>query len=125
MPPTQQDVAALTRWWVDLQPEILPATRGLWFGITNLSGGDGYRSLYVAGCPTFDPDDADGEWATDYCWWPTARYVALADFAMLPDQPHANVLTYGADLVRTLDVTALPGIEGAAIAFDDGDLVLL
>jgi hypothetical protein len=120
--PTEHDVAALSRWWVEIQPEIPPATRALWFGITDLATG---RSLYVAGCPTFDPDDADAEWATDYCWWPEARYVAPADFAMPPDRPHPDVLTYGAALVRTLDVTALPAIEGAAIGFDDGDLVLL
>jgi len=100
-------------------------TRGLWFGITNLASGGGYRRLYVAGCPTFDAADKDGEWATNYCWWPEARYVTLSDFAMLPDQPYSEVLAYGTDLVRTLGVTALPGIEGAAVGFDGGDLVLL
>jgi hypothetical protein len=68
--PTQHDVAALRQWWAGLHPGIPPATRGLWFGITDLAGGS--RSLYVAACPTFDPPDADGDWATDYCWWPPA-----------------------------------------------------
>ena len=125
MQPSRRDFETLRHCWAQLRTEIPPATRGLWFGITDLESGGAYRTLYVAGCPTFDADDADGDWATDYCWWPEARYVTLADFAMLPGQPYLDVLAYAAELLRTLDVSAVPTIEGAAVGFDDGDFVVL
>jgi hypothetical protein len=123
--PTQGDLKVLREWWGHLRPAIPPDARGLWFGITGLEHGGALRSLYVAGCPTFDAGDSTGDWATDYCWWPTDRYVTPADFALLPDQPYQDVLAYAAGLVRNLDATQIPTVEGAAVGFDDGDFVII
>jgi hypothetical protein len=87
--------------------------------------GGSLRTVYVAGCPTFDSADSSGEWATEYCWWPEDRYVTLADFAMLPDQPYQDVLAYAATLVRNLDPASVAQVHGAAVGFDDGGLVIL
>lgn len=125
MEPTPSDLETLRAWWAKLQPDLPHTARGLWFGITELQSGGAYRSLYIAGCPTYDPDDPHAEWATEYCWWPADRYVTLADFAALPDQPYGDVLTYAAELVRALDSTALPTVDGAAVGFDDGDFVII
>jgi hypothetical protein len=53
------------------------------------------------------------------------RYVTLADFAMLPDQPYQDVLAYAATLVRNLDLPSVAQVHGAAVGFDDGGLVIL
>ena len=125
MQPSDRDLDVLQDWWGRLAPAVPADAKGLWFGITDLVQGGAVRTLYVAGCPTFDPSDASGEWATDYCWWPADRYVTLADFAMLPDEPHQEVLAYAAALVRSLDPAQAAEVEGAAVGFDDGDLVLV
>lgn len=106
-------------------PEVPSNARGLWFGITDLVHGGALRTLYVAGCPTYDPTDATGEWATDYCWWPEGRYVTLVDFAMLADDPYQDVLSFAVGLVRSLDPLSIPTVEGAAVGFDDGDLITI
>jgi hypothetical protein len=123
--PTERDLEVLEEWWAGLAPKVPGEAKGLWFGITDLVHGGALRTLYVAGCPTFDSADSSGEWATDYCWWPEDRYVTLADFAMLPDQPYQDVLVYAAALLRSLDPTKQRNVEGAAVGFDDGDLVIL
>lgn len=123
--PTERDLEVLKEWWGRVASEVPPEVRGLWFGITDLVHAGALRTLYVAGCPAFDPADFSGEWATEYCWWPTDRYVTLADFALLPDQPYQDVLAYAAACVRRLDPTRVAHVEGAAVGFDDGDLVTL
>ena len=128
-----RDVEALQSWWTGLRADIPPETRALWFGITDLVVPDdaerSRRTLYVAGCPAFDPDDPECDWAADeYCWWPTGRYVNLTDFESLPDRRReevVDVLAYAVELVRTLDLSGPPHLEGAAVGFDDGDSVLL
>jgi hypothetical protein len=114
----------LLQEWGRVAPEVSSDSKGLWFGITDLVQGGARRTLYVAGCPTFEPADSSGEWATDYCWWPADRFVALADFPM-PGQPYQDVLACAAALVRSLDLTKVPNVEGAAVGVDDGDLVIL
>jgi hypothetical protein len=123
--PSRHDLDLLRQWWARLAPEIPPDTKGLWFGITDLQHGGALRTLYVAGCPTFDPADPDGEWATEYSWWPEDRYITLEGFALLPDQPYQEVLTYAADLIRHLDLKGIPAVQGAAVGFDDGDFAVL
>jgi hypothetical protein len=123
--PTERDLEVLRDWWGRTALKVPPDVTGLWFGITELVRDRPLRTLYVAGCPAFDPEDSDGDWATDYCWWPADRYVTLADFAMLPDQPYQDVLAYAAGLVRSLDPSRVPNVEGVAVGFDDGDLVIL
>lgn len=125
VPPTDRDLEVLHEWWGRVAPGIPSGVKGLWFGITELIHGGAIRTLYVAGCPSFDSTDSSGEWATEYCWWPEDRYVTLADFAMLPDQPYNAVLAYATNLVRSLEPTRLPNVDGAAVGFDDGDLVIL
>jgi hypothetical protein len=123
--PTDRDVEVLQEWWGRVAPDVPPDAKGLWFGITDLVHGGSLRTLYVAGCLTFDSADPSGQWATEYCWWPADRYVTLADFAMLPEQPYQDVLAYAAALVRTLGPASVAHVDGAAVGFDDGDLVIL
>jgi hypothetical protein len=101
--PTERDLEVLQEWWVRVAPEVPPEAKGPWFGITDLVHGGALRTLYLAGCPTFDSADSIGDWATEYCWWPADRYVTLADFARLPDQPYQDVLAYAAACVSSLD----------------------
>ena len=100
---------------------------GLWFGLVELVGADGAsaRNLYVAGCPTFDPDDDSAEWATEYCWWPDGRYVLVPGLAALDDREPAATLEYAAELVRALNADTVTGVLGVATGFDDGDFVLV
>ena len=57
--------------------------------------------------------------------WPVDRYVPLADFAMLPERAYQQVLDYAVALVRSLDPTGSADVDGVAVGFDDGDLVVL
>jgi len=123
--PSERDLEVLRGWWRRNAPEVPREAKGLWFGITELVHGGALRTLYIAGCPTFDRMDPGGDWATDYCWWPEDRYVTLADFALIPDEPFQDVLAYAADSVRALDFSGIPTVEGAAVGFDDGDFVIL
>lgn len=67
MQPTERDLESVRDWWGRLASDVPPDAKGLWFGITELAEGDARRTLYVAGCPTFDATDSSGDWATDYC----------------------------------------------------------
>jgi hypothetical protein len=80
--------------------------------------------VYVAGCPSFDPDDESAEWATEYCWWPEGRYVLIPGLAALDDREPAVVLEYATELVQTLNAHTVPGVRGVATGFDDGDLLV-
>lgn len=121
------DQEVLERWWAGLPETVPAAVRGLWFGMTDLAGSvsEWPRHLYVAGCPSYDPEDGTAEWATDYCWWPE-HYVFLPTVAAIPDSHFRDALELAADLVRRLDPLArLDQVEGGAVGFDDGDFVLL
>lgn len=118
--PTEEDLEVLQEWWGRLAPEVPGDAKGLWFGITDLVRGGALRTLYVAGCSTFDSVDSSGKWATGYCWWPADRHVSSAHLAMLPDQPYQEVLAYAAALVRSLGPTKERNVEGAAVGYVDG-----
>jgi len=126
MPSAVEDLGVLRSWWSGLAPEVPAETRGLWFGLVDLVvDNEAIRHLYVAGCPTFDPDD-DGDWACDYCWWPDGRYVLLPYLASLPDDPYELVLQVAADLMRDLEpASSATQLEGVGVGFDDGDLELV
>ena len=79
--------------------------------------------MYVAGCPTFDANDPQGEWATEYCWWPEGRYVSVPSIASGADEDYPDVLERAAALVRELEPPSVPGVQGAAAGFDDGDFI--
>ena len=67
-----------------------------------------------------------GDWATEYCWWPDGRYVALASLASLPGESLADVLATACDLVRKLDPAAhLDEVRGVGVGFDDGDVEIV
>jgi len=114
-------------WWLGLAATVPATVVGLWFGLVELDSPDGAsaRHLYVAGCPSFDPDDDSAEWATEYCWWPDGRYVLIPGLAALHDREPAAVLEYAAELVRTLNAHMVPGVRGVATGFDDGDFLLI
>jgi hypothetical protein len=114
-------------WWLGLVASVPPTVVGLWFGLVELAGtgGASARHLYVAGCPSFDPDDDSAEWATEYCWWPEGRYVLVPGLAALDDREPAAVVEYAAGLVRGLNAHTVPGVLGVATGFDDGDFLLV
>ena len=129
MAPANDDLVTLVTlvsWWSRLAPLVAEETRGLWFGMVDLDVDDAAkRHLYVAGCPTFDPDD-EGDWACEYCWWPDERYVLLPSLAAFPDVQHGIALQAAVDLVRTLDPTrSVPQVEGVGVGFDDGDFEIV
>lgn len=124
--PPEGDLELLRSWWSDLKTELPDDVRGLWFGIVDLDvDGDARRTLYVAGSPEFDSEDADADWATDYSWWPEGRYVDLPGLADLPEGPYEDVLDYTIALVRDLNPLSIGAVEGAAVGFDDGDFKLI
>jgi hypothetical protein len=127
VPQAEADRDAVVGWWLGLAASMPATVLGLWFGLVELAGTDGAaaRHLYVAGCPSFDPDDGSAEWATEYCWWPEGGYVLIPGLAALDDREPAVVLEYAAELVQTLDAHGVPGVRGVATGFDDGDFLLV
>jgi hypothetical protein len=117
-----QDLAVVRQWWEQVAPTAPATVAGLWFGMTDLASASGTtRHLYVAGCPTFDPADETGEWATEYCWWPDDRYVVAPNLATIPESSLTDVLQHAAALVTALRPQETLVVKGAAVGFDDGD----
>ena len=116
------DLQVARSWWANLCGQVPVDVRGLWFGLTDLVvAGEIQRTLYVAGCPTFDTDDKGGDWATEYNWWPQDCYVSLPGLAGLGD---LDALQYAVAVVTRLRPQDDVGVTGVGVGFDDGDVVL-
>jgi hypothetical protein len=104
------DRDAIGGWWLGLVASMPTTVLGLRFGLVEPAGADGAsaRHLYVAGCPSFDPDDESAEWATRYCWWPEGRYVLIPGLAALDEREPAVVLEHAAELIRRSTPTPCP-----------------
>jgi hypothetical protein len=129
MPTVDDDLAVAQQWWSVLAPQMPSGVAGLWFGMTELVRGSApTRTMYVAGCPTFDVDDETAEWATDYVWWPDGRYVVLPGLAGMSADGLDGwdaVLDHAAAVIRRLRPQADVDVDGVAVGFDDGDFVLV
>ncbi len=112
----------VTRWWEGLRGDVPESARGLWFGITDLvAEGRASPHLYVAGCPSFDAEDATAEWATEYVWWPEGRYLQLESAGVLESGDFREVLAAAVALVEDLAPWDDVEVDGIAVGFDDGD----
>jgi len=119
----QQDLLAIADWWLRVGPTMPTGLAALWFGITDIDvGGKAQRTLYVAGCDSFDADDSSGDWASaPYAWWPPTRYVTLPGLAALAGHDYVAVLDYAVELVSSVEPQRGAMVDGVAIGFDDGD----
>lgn len=68
----------MARWWGDHAASVADGVHGLWFGLADLVGDDGEvrHCMYVSGTPDFAADDG-GDWACEYVWEPSDRYLQL------------------------------------------------
>lgn len=126
-PAIKVDLAVVRPWWQRLAGEVPPAVVGLWFGMTDvLKPGGHQRTMYVAGCRTFDLDDEDAEWATDHVWLPNGRYIAPPSLASIRACrcDFTGVLEHAATLIRRLEPHVDVNVDGVAVGFDDGDFVV-
>lgn len=127
VPDAAEDVRHAQRWWDALAEQVPEAVAGLWFGIfTADQGGQTVRTLYVVGTDSFDADDETAEWAAgDYLWEPEGRYVVLPVLASLPEQPYDVPLAHASDALRQVRPWTVSARLGAAVGYDDGDVVVL
>jgi hypothetical protein len=81
--------------------------------------------LYVASCPTFDPNDEDGEWATEYLSFPSRsdHYLPLSRLGITIGDDRAEELAAVVSAVQRLRLEGSVAAEGAAVGFDDGDFI--
>lgn len=122
----ETDVATAAIWWASLRDQVPTEVRGLWFGIFDaVDNGEEVTTLYVAGTPSFDADDATAEWATEYVWQPGGRYLVLPGLAALPAQPYEVPLKHAAEVVRQLRPWLGLEAVGVAVGYDDGDFVVV
>jgi hypothetical protein len=124
------DINMLSEWWCSLLANAGPPPVGveaLWFGLVELIDNDSVGwHLYVAGCDSFDPNDETGDWACEPIWLPEGRYVYLAGLNEHASAPHLEMLSYVADLVRSLSPqqTWPTQLNGVATGFDGGDFIV-
>ena len=120
-----------------------PSTlRGLWFGLYNpVVGEEATADIYVSASESFDESSID--WACNSSFFPASDSLGSNGLASIyniaygstkgleNDAEYPLVLAYGAMLARaaieSLNITQspLPMLEGAAVGFDDGDLLFL
>jgi hypothetical protein len=122
------DLAVLREWWAGHSSSVGGEVRRLWFGLTVLVGDDevARHTMYVAGTPSFD-SDYGGEWACEYVWEPTDRYLRLDGLGGIDQHDWQGAVDHAVALVRALRPweSDVPGLSGVAVGFDDGDVVVV
>lgn len=121
------DLDTLRSWWAAHSASVGEGVRGLWFGLTCLAGDDGtaHHTMYVVGTPTFDRDDG-GDWACEYVWQPTDRYLQLDGLGGIDTSDWQRALDHAVALVRALQPwAAATALHGVGVGFDDGDVVVV
>jgi hypothetical protein len=79
--------------------------------------------MYVAGTPEFDSNDA-GDWACEYIWEPSDRYLQLDGLAAIDLQDWMGAVEHGVAVVTAVRPweTGPKGLLGVGVGFDDGDV---
>jgi hypothetical protein len=138
-----QEIKALNSWLDQALSDASSTTKfkGLWFGLSNPYYADEPTAdVYVAASPEFNCDDI--KWACNATFYPkngalrskvlNSIYRIAYDTAdgLCNDAEYPLVLAYGAMMARTalekrkFD-SPFDALEGAAVGFDSGDLLLL
>ena len=121
----ESDVEALADWWSTHSASVTDDVHGLWFGLVDLvtNGGDPRHTMYVAGTPSFDPDDG-GDWACEYVWEPTDQYVKLDGLSDIAAADWQAAVQHAVALVSEVKpwLTCPHDLRGVGVGFDDGDV---